>query len=330
MDIQKFLNKKTWTGEEVGKVLIYNLMHTYDQSLAGNVNPKTLFLPEQMTKMLSSITDRTDILHYNRFLGLQHWISQTQAVANAYYQRLQGEINAIVGIVTTAKAVEIESEYIQRLPALMTQKQYDDFKASGESAAFFKTKNERAIRNGIAIIQTDGPANSQIDENGYYREPVATNTVSILLGIERYTPKNENFLENIESLRKSKDSIEECFYWIKGYDTAIDLIAEYINIPEFIVFKVNYRPCEEQIEMLNSLIAFLGCTIQKNDCSDQEKKQAKLQALNQFFHPFHIQELVIPDEAIAQAKEMLQDNMRAFETQNGLFTQVLTTRRANP
>ena len=129
-DINRLLKKKGWTGEETGKALIYSLVNDYKQTLAGSTDPKPLFPSERIREMLHGFrASASDIEAYNRYIELQNWIKQYQAVANAYFQRFQSSINEFISVVRAAETAESEYRYIERLPRIMTQKQYDALKA---------------------------------------------------------------------------------------------------------------------------------------------------------------------------------------------------------
>lgn len=129
-DINRLLKKKGWTGEETGKALIYSLVNDYKQTLAGSTDPKPLFPSERIREMLHGFrASASDIETYNLYIELQNWIKQYQAVANAYFQRFQSSINEFIAVVRSAETAESEYRYIERLPRIMTQKQYDALKA---------------------------------------------------------------------------------------------------------------------------------------------------------------------------------------------------------
>ena len=130
MDIKRLLSKKGWTGEETGKALILDLINSYKQTLAGSRDPKPLFPPEMITQMLHGFrASRADIEAYNRYINLQNWIMQYQAVANANLQRFNSCFNEFVSIHTAAESAENEYRFIERLPRIITQKQYEELKA---------------------------------------------------------------------------------------------------------------------------------------------------------------------------------------------------------
>lgn len=130
MDVKRLLSKKGWTGEETGKALILDLIDSYKQTLAGSRDPKPLFPREKITEMLHGFrASRMDIEAYNRYINLQNWIMQYQAVANANLQRFNSCFNEFVSIHNAAESAENEYRFIERLPRIITQKQYEELKA---------------------------------------------------------------------------------------------------------------------------------------------------------------------------------------------------------
>lgn len=494
MDIQNLLKKKEWTGEEVGKAIILNLINVYKQTLQGAQQPPAeLFSQTQISTMIQSITDRTQGQMYNRYVGLNNWISQNHAMATARYEQVRGEINRLLLIISTAAAAEEEYKYIERLPAIMTQKQYDEIRAkrieeqmtdeNGEDLAynvfnlielavkhfvmllqteprkanplkavkkkyqtepvkskrilsrcnevtgeeppedltkwdiieagdlseyypalagkdcdtyaeqtedfrqefqelvaavtaeidktflkgksgiaglhaekwettlfalrelynkdFFDFKafieadtnifdgNRRAIMNGIAILRPSDLLNKspRIDESGYCAEPENVKGLITVTGLEQFTPLNEEDYEsNIEQLQISRKLIEEGYYFLLGYEKAIDLIAERIGLPDFRLFKLDSAPVLEKIEALNNLFFTLYSQIKRTDYIDKAAKEQKLQVLHNYFQPLKGKEFVIPKTAITKAKKLLK-NMEAFRVQDNVFLGILAMQK---
>lgn len=564
VDINRLLKKKGWTGDEVGKALILSLIDAFKQNMAGVPAPKELFTPAQLKTMVMSLKDRQQGIRYNRYLGLQSWLMQYQAVANAHFQRLQGDITSLLSLYSTARAAEETSKYIENLPVIMTQKQHDEIRAkrieeqlaekggysafqmlhlalthymvmlrlepdepnplkaikkkyqtapvvterilsrynevegngyytlpdgrrsdqmtseewqealttpamremmswepdkdsppemllgratnrariifaggaeeeadkaqeeaeerkgwvirpewhyyekppadlhkwdilerggladfypalndgkgAAEQAKAFKKEfpelaealmleveehyfkgfkdipvekwaktiysrrdlyaanywgiralieqdesifkgNQRAIQNGIAILRaSDYTGKSpRIDENGYYIEPEKRRNISATIGLERFTPENPEYMEEVRILEETRANIAESIYWIKGFNKAIEMTAESIGLPDFTIFKVNIGHSEARLKALNSLFAMFYTDINATE-------ETKLQVLKDYFHPFSEEEVVIPDSVIEKARALLSDNLKAFETQDGAFIRLLTER----
>jgi len=489
-NIKALLRKRGWTGDDVGKAIILSLIDSYKQTLQGVTAPKELFTAAQLRTMILSLKDKEQGTRYNRYIGLNNWISQNNAVARAYYEQARGEVNRLLTILSTAHATEDEYQYIEKLPAIMTQKQYDDIRAQrieeqfkdengetlthgvfnllnlsighfvsllqkeprkanplkpikkkyqcepvtsprilcrhnnedppegltkwdiielgtlfkyypalagehcetyAEQAEDFKAEfpelfdavvdeidkryfnkeagigrlslsewpgavftfrelynkdffgfrrfieantsvfdsDKRAIFNGIAILRPSDLLNhsSCIDARGYYMEPERVNNISLVCGLEQFTPLNTEYLDNIEQLEVTRKTVIDSYYFLMGYDKAVELIAEHIGIPDFTIFKTGKEAISERIDALNHLASLLYKQVKESNYRDQNAKAVKLQVLKDHFQALKWTEFAIPEESIAQAKSLLNHNMKAFEIQDGVFLGLLTSRK---
>ena len=125
MDVKRLLKKKGWTGEETGKALILDIISSYKSG-----DQKALFPREKLIEMINGFSEsQDDVEDYNRYINLQNWIMQYQAVANANLQRFNSCYNEFISIHNAAESAENEYRYIEQLPRIVTQKQYDELKA---------------------------------------------------------------------------------------------------------------------------------------------------------------------------------------------------------
>lgn len=210
MDIKRLLSKKGWTGEETGKALILDLINSYKQTLAGSRDPKPLFPPEKITQMLHGFrASRADIEAYNRYINLHNWIMQYQAVANANLQRFNSCFNEFVIIHTAAESAENEYRFIERLPRIITQKQYEELKAKR--------------------------IEEQLDPKGDGTDAIGDNVFSLILRLIEYyareleaNPKAANPLKAIKK-RYSSKAVDNHAYII-GYNK--EMGEGYYQLPD--------------------------------------------------------------------------------------------------
>lgn len=574
IDANRLMKKKGWTGEEAGKALIFNIIDAYKRSMAGEVDAPPLFRNEQIRRMLDGLRgNNAEIELYNRYVSLQEWIRQYQAVANAHLQRAQSCFNELLSVHNAAESAENEYRYIEQLPRIMTAKQYEELKArrieetldpkgdgtdfigdnipalilrltqfyalelekeprkanplkaikklysgkpvrdkatiaaynkeagigyhtlpdgtrsdevtpeewkkkllhyspdlqrlkaeaeegytgqpgslsfermtkkaraahmgeeapeEGRSAATWHISEEapeglnkwdiiafdaeedtffsdlypaafagegeeaealeqaeafrkeypelveallkeldkmgytyndkpfsaipvkewfttvvswrdlynasfpgfrewveadtnifsgdkRALVNGIAILRPSdllkapikGRYSRSIDAEGNYIEPEEEGLFSNLFSLEAYTPANPESGENILKVERSRGGLEESLTFIIGYDTALELIAKAIDIPDFTIFKVDSESQLSRVDALNCLFDSLYVRIDETDYRDAEKKAAKLQALRDVFYPIRTEELRPSDSRKKKAADMLYE-LEAF------------------
>ena len=133
--IKSILKKNTWTGEEVGRALILNLIYTWKEQQAGHGRLRSLFSDGQFNMMVDSLQG-LDIDIYNNYVGLNNWIITNKTQANGYYLQAEAGIKKLFGILTTATAGENVYKYIEKIPVIVTETQYERLTAEGRERAF--------------------------------------------------------------------------------------------------------------------------------------------------------------------------------------------------
>lgn len=127
ININRVLKKKGWTGKDLGRLQIANAALTYDKSLkADDPQIKPIISKADLLKMVSSIKDPTEIETYNGYIDIYSWVCNTSPMAIAQEQQAQLCLNNLYSHVENAVISEDIYEYIEKLPLIMTEKQYKE------------------------------------------------------------------------------------------------------------------------------------------------------------------------------------------------------------
>lgn len=126
MNIDKLLKKQGWTGEELGRLELANTFTGFSQVLQGVKDPKPLISEADFQKMLDTIKEQEEGRTYNNYLKIHDWIAKLYNMAIAHEQQAQLNFNKLLSILSNAMIAEDLYKYIERLPAIMTEKQYKD------------------------------------------------------------------------------------------------------------------------------------------------------------------------------------------------------------
>lgn len=174
--------------------------------------------------------------------------------------------------------------------------------------------NRRAIFNGIAIMRPSDllGKSPRIDENGYYVEPRLRSTLSNFT-LEAFFPEAEDYADNIEIVGGARDTLLDSYYFLKGYNLALEMIANYYEVPELTAFQMGIAHIEDKIDAFNNLVPVLYRRITGIDYQDKELQAKKLQVLKDLFAEIDYKSLEIPAERITQAKDLLID-FKAFQS----------------
>ena len=142
-DIAKLLRKRKPSGKDLGLIVLENYANTLRQQAAGE-SIKPLISDDKLTKFYEQIKDTPQEDIYNGYTALYRWLEGFQAVKHSHEQQLQVRYLSISEYITQATVSEDIYTYISRLPAIMTQKEYDEKSKKGIEE-YFTRKDGKEI-----------------------------------------------------------------------------------------------------------------------------------------------------------------------------------------
>jgi len=150
-DIKRLLNKKGWTGRELGILELTNMAITFKQAMRGE-EIKPLFTSAEFQKMLTSITDRVQGNIYNGYIQVHEWLSLKYNMAESQIQQAQRQYASLTQYLANAITAEDIYKCIDQLPAIMTQKQYEEAVKTGRQRWLNGEDGEPRGDSVIALI----------------------------------------------------------------------------------------------------------------------------------------------------------------------------------
>ena len=78
-NIKRILNKKGWTGRELGILELTNMCVMFRQALEGK-EPTPVVEPAQLQRMVSTMTDRQQARTYNGYIVFIHIIKSSPSI----------------------------------------------------------------------------------------------------------------------------------------------------------------------------------------------------------------------------------------------------------
>lgn len=123
----KITDKKGWTGEEVGRLILKNSIHSYNEAMKGVRNPKPIFSQNELEAMVSNISydNRMNGEIYNRYIALDHWLGKYVAITNSVYSTSLSEIKSIMILVENIRNIQEGFYDRSRLPIITTREQFE-------------------------------------------------------------------------------------------------------------------------------------------------------------------------------------------------------------
>lgn len=193
-------------------------------------------------------------------------------------------------------------------------KDFYGFKKDTDRETVTFNGNWRAQMNGVAIIKPGLFSTHNIDNNGNYKPPQIYNSFKSH-SLEAFFTESENYADNVEEVEQGREALLDSYYYIKGYNLAINMISDYYRVPDLEIFKINIVGIEEKIDAINSLVPVLYMHIKNTHYEDEELKKRKLQVLKDIFSEIDYKSLTIPEANIKQVKSLFKD-FKAFEEGN--------------
>lgn len=151
-DIKRLLNKKGWTGRELGILELTNMAIMFRQALEGK-ELEPIVDPACFRTMINGITDRQQRQVYNGYISIHEWLSIRYNIAQTQLQQAQLQYRTLAQYLTDAIFAEDVYSYIEQLPAIMTQKQYDDIRAERIEDSFKDEDGEEIYSDVFYLVE---------------------------------------------------------------------------------------------------------------------------------------------------------------------------------
>jgi len=188
MDIKTLLSKKGWTGEEVGRALIANLIHEVKSKNEGK-DSKPLFTQAEFERMESSLTGtgQFNFTSYGVFKDIFSSVVDSFNKGQGLYQQFYSGFYRILLTLEQAYSADKALADMERFPLIMTQSQYDRVRKAAQD-------KKRACKTSYRSIFFDMLGYYM----GNYGEPIATpNDVKTAIEKTKNEPvTNKRILEN--------------------------------------------------------------------------------------------------------------------------------------
>lgn len=312
VNINKLLNKKSWSGKELGQLAIANLMLAYKKALETNSSDTELTInSSDFTEMLKTLKTPKEQEIYNGYIAIYNWVTKTMQFSISQEQQAQLQFNKLFNIVKNAEIAEDIYDYFKQIPNIMTEKQYSDIINKHTQKIINKDFLEE--NNDIAILKPNKFShNHNIDKKtGYYISPDIEKILE-KLSLEGLLIDYENNTKDIEDIRQTFIS---SLYFLKAFNTCLDLIVSMYDIEEVKIAETHVDFLENNVKVLNNTINILYQRVSNTEYKNKELKEKKLNVLKSLLYPIDLKKTTVPKKRIENTKHAMK-NFRAFKEYN--------------
>ena len=129
-NINSLLNKKGWTGKEVGKALVASIVH--DIKHQSDPDYKPLFSQSDFDKMHSSLNTERDYLTYEVYRDIYSGLVEAYNYGIAKHQQFYNGYYRYAMYLTDAQTADQVLQKAELIPYVMTEEQYNKLKEQAE------------------------------------------------------------------------------------------------------------------------------------------------------------------------------------------------------
>ena len=139
--LKQLLKKKNPSGKELGIIEVANTAIMFKQQAEGKAAEPIIDLNE-LQGMINGIKDPVQKFIYNGYMSIHEWLSLYYNIGLSNEQQAQLRYKDMLSYITEASISEDIYSYISRLPAIMTQKQYDEAVEQGIQKQLYNEAGE--------------------------------------------------------------------------------------------------------------------------------------------------------------------------------------------
>ncbi|NCB80359.1 MAG: hypothetical protein EOM41_10580 [Bacilli bacterium] len=270
----KKANSKKLTGEEVGRLLLKNTIHTYKQSIVGK-DPKPILSQKEFDKMVGEVdfTEARNRDMYSRYVSLDNWTSKYLSILNTIYSDARSEIKTLLIYINGMLLVQDSLLIYYSIPLVEEKEEFE--KNTDFAEKKFKQLDEQS--GVLSILKNNG----------------------------------ENIV--FEIVQESVQSIVEYYQHLIAYDRTIEIIADSLEIPEYTIFKRGAEDIYEGYKVVKDLMSSLEKKVKATYSANPSQAHIRLEALKIAFKDFDLEGYKIPEEAQKKLEMELRADLTAFK-----------------
>lgn len=299
--LEQILRKHKPTLDDIGRLRIMDLCLEFQQHKDGVplMERKPIITAERLQTLVSKAFARTtpdsqEAMRYLHFVNLYQWTKLYNVTAMFMTARAFHDARFILFYVEESVTIENLYAHIQATQAILVK---NDEATGGE-------------------IMRDYDEVCRVFNISHFLEPPAA--------LHEYDPSNEDYMNEMERIGALYASIAQGYYYGKGFNIAVDLIGEYINVPEYSVAKIDLTNIETIVRMMND-------TIEKSKNFMRDLSEIKLtpptanrlRTLEEFFPTVNLDVLTPAPGTIDAARKYIQNNLMAFHDIDSTLSNIL-------
>lgn len=252
-DLKKMLAKENPSGEDLGRLMIADLVATYKNARDGKQNAGLLDQNDR-ANLTSRLRDSAARKVYNDYVCIHEVVRVYGGICQAMAVSVEMQFWRVYCVVTTLIKAEEIYACSGNAPVVMTQKEYEERR---DELSF--------CRAGVAVLQPFPPCSEEkVDQRGWYRrDDACTRFLRSNMAESILAEQGKNMTSVLESLRIAA----KAYYC---HAVGLELIGKTINVP--ITDPLIYPFPKDKLDLLNDLMGAAQTIAERFEIDDPEQR----------------------------------------------------------
>lgn len=115
-DVKSLLNKKKFTGEDLGRIEITNMSLSFKDALEGNPNSEPFIEISKLQTLINAL-DKKQLKMYNNYIEVHDWITVKYNISQTHFQQAQLQLKILWEFLSESVLAEEFFTYIAKIDA---------------------------------------------------------------------------------------------------------------------------------------------------------------------------------------------------------------------
>lgn len=206
----------------------------------------------------------------------------------------------------------------EKIPKINDFKDFSEIVISAEEAYKIDLVGFKENAEGASMVNHDITRRGVLIKSEKYK-PIFGDFPEV--GLMDFIAENDN-LENLIAdkekqaiLNYQRKQIKDAYIWLLAFNTVVDVLADNLNIKDFVTLKEQEQGTIELINAVNgTLEAFKEFLQNQSLVTWTDNLEAKLELFNGCLKPIDLDKLKIPEDRITALNGILDNGLEAFDS----------------
>lgn len=287
--IHNIIHKEQYTGKDIGIITLYEKYRQMEKYKKDNTNPEEINYEKANKEYERIKAEKPHFISVVGYESINQWLAKNYNYEMANIQQRTSKYNYIM-----SKAREIQ-----------------------------------LTENTLLFLIDEEIKNKLMGRFDIYKKKFETLSLEKYISKDRTPETQEKLIEqHIRNIKDGEENTLKSYYYLQCWNIAINLIAEFYNIPFIYILKYGYiKAIEKEYDEYNQLLKEIEKDIKELNLNSNIREK-KIKIFKDIFKPLKYEQYKVNPELIEKAREQFNyNNFDSFVYSNTDIMEILTNNR---